>query len=189
MSYLKEVEYKILPNDSYTVIRNCPKCGIKTNYINTNNFRVNANGNQIDIWLIYQCEKCKHTYNLTIYERIKPSAMSVDQYNKFLANDKELALAYGNTKALFARNKAEIDLEHINYDVVGIDKKRPKVDYGIVISNPYEIKIRADKVLSQILGITRNQIKQLIKQEVICCDKNYVGKATRILVKEAINNL
>ncbi|WP_084023929.1 DUF1062 domain-containing protein [Clostridium taeniosporum] len=39
------------------------KCNEKIHYINSGKFRVNANKNNIDIWLIYQCEKCKSTWN------------------------------------------------------------------------------------------------------------------------------
>lgn len=69
MSYLKKFEYEMVPNDSFGIIQNCPKCGRKTHFKNTEKFRVNANGNKLDIWLIYQCEECKHTFNPAIYER------------------------------------------------------------------------------------------------------------------------
>ena len=71
MSYLKKIEYEIVPKECFKVTRNCSGCGTKTRYINTKRFRVNANGNKLDVWLIYQCEKCKHTFNLAIYERQK----------------------------------------------------------------------------------------------------------------------
>ena len=35
-------------------------------FFNSGKFRVNANGNRIDIWLIYWCKKCKHSWNLSI---------------------------------------------------------------------------------------------------------------------------
>jgi len=71
MSYLKKIEYEIVLKDSFRIIRNCPKCGRKTYFQNTKKFRINANGNKLDIWLIYQCEECNHTLNLSIYERQK----------------------------------------------------------------------------------------------------------------------
>ena len=52
MSYLKKIEYEIVLNDSFLVIWNCPKCSRKTHFANTKKFRVNANGNKLDIWLI-----------------------------------------------------------------------------------------------------------------------------------------
>lgn len=81
MSYCKKI-YKIPPKTSYKIIRNCAGCGEKSDYINTERFRVNANGNKIDVWLIYQCEKCKYTYNLTVYERINPKLIK-EKYEKF----------------------------------------------------------------------------------------------------------
>lgn len=183
MSYFKEIEYKILPNDSYKIIRNCSKCGCKTKYINTDKFRINANGNRIDVWLIYQCEKCRNTYNLAIYKRVAPSAISGDEYDRFMANDIVLASEYGNKKTLFAKNKAEIDLEHISYNIIQQGETLPQANDYIIIKNPFELNIRVDKVLSEILHKTRNQIKQLMKDEMICCEKNYVGQTARILLR------
>ena len=83
MSYLKKIEYEIVLDKSFKVVRNCSGCGMKTNYINTKRFRVNANGSKLDVWLIYQCEKCKHTYNLTIYERQKTISIPKEEYKQY----------------------------------------------------------------------------------------------------------
>ena len=48
MSYLREIRYEIVLEDSFWVFRNCSKCGRKTHFINTKKFRVNANGNKLD---------------------------------------------------------------------------------------------------------------------------------------------
>lgn len=52
---------------------------------------VNANGNRVDVWLIYRCKKCKHSWNLTIYERKKPAKIAPQEYELFMENDAELA--------------------------------------------------------------------------------------------------
>lgn len=188
MNHYIENKYEILPQKSYEIIRNCPKCGCKTNYINTNNFRVNANGNALDVWLIYQCEKCKHTYNLTIYERIKPSAMDKDEYKKFLSNDSKLAFEYGTRKELFSKNKAVIDGEKVTYDLLFKGEEGGSLDgkRRIIIKNPYGFKIRVDKILCEILKISRNKIKGMIKEKIIYSeeydklDKMYVGRELKI---------
>ncbi|MCI8925167.1 MAG: DUF1062 domain-containing protein [Lachnospiraceae bacterium] len=64
--YLRKIEYEIVLKDSFWIIRDCPKCGRKAHYINTKKFCINANGNILDIWLIYQCAERKHTLNLAI---------------------------------------------------------------------------------------------------------------------------
>ncbi len=113
MSYLRKIEYEIVLKDSFWIIRNCPKCGRKAHYINTKKFRVNANGNILDIWLIYQCAECKHTLNLAIYGRKKVSSITKDEYQCFLDNDEQLAEMYGKNMQLFQANKAVIDFDRL----------------------------------------------------------------------------
>lgn len=90
------------------VYHRCGGCGKKQEFVNSGKFRVNANGNCIDVWLIYRCKKCKHTWNLTIYERIKPSKLDPETYELFLANDEELAIQYGNDICFLRKNNAEL---------------------------------------------------------------------------------
>ncbi len=95
MRYSKEKEYK--------VIHKCARCGRKMIFISTRRFRVNANKNKLDVWLIYQCKKCKHTLNIPIYERVSPQKIPKELYEGFLANDEELAVRCGSDAALFKR--------------------------------------------------------------------------------------
>lgn len=112
MSYSKKIEYKNVPAESFAVIRKCSGCGKKVHYVNTKRFRVNANGNRLDVWLIYQCEKCKHTLNLTIYERRKPSSVPEEEYQRFLDNDEALAEEYGRNVAFLKKNKVEVKRDY-----------------------------------------------------------------------------
>ena len=167
MSYLEKIEYEIVPQDSFSVIRNCPGCGKKSFFTNTKKFRVNANGNRLDVWLIYQCEKCKHTYNLAIYERAKVSSVPAEEYKSFLANDEQLAEMYGRNYQLFKKNKAEIDVEAINYQFVRLkgisDDDDHKQQIEIMIHNPNGLKIRPEKQIAEILSLSRSQAKKLME--------------------------
>lgn len=87
----------------YQVIHKCAHCGRKTTFISTRRFRVNANKNKLDVWLIYQCKKCKHTLNIPVYERTAPRKIPKDLYEGFLANDEELAVRYGSDPAFFRK--------------------------------------------------------------------------------------
>ncbi len=93
--------------NSIKILYKCSGCGKKMHFVNTGRFRVNANGNKVDIWLIYRCAKCKNSLNLTIYERRKPNHILQEEYRRFLENDKDLALQYGNDKAFLKRNRVE----------------------------------------------------------------------------------
>lgn len=165
MSYLEKIEYEIVPLESLSIIRNCSGCGKKSTFKNTKRFRVNANGNRLDVWLIYQCDKCKHTYNLTIYEREKVSSLPEKEYLCFLDNDEELAEMYGRNYQLFKRNRAEIDLESISYQYArlkgisnGTNHEQP---VEIVIHNPCGLKIRLEKQIAKVLSLSRSQVKKM----------------------------
>lgn len=167
MSYLKKIEYEIIPKDSFWVIRNCPKCGRKTPFKNTKKFRVNANGNQLDIWLIYQCSECKHTLNLPIYERENISSIPREEYQRFLKNDDILAETYGKKMQFFRKNKADIDFKRLNYDFVKLQESIEYSDFKeqtiITINNPYQLKIRPEKQIADVLGLSRSQVKKLLE--------------------------
>ncbi len=168
MSYLNKIEYEIVPKDSFWVIRSCPKCGRKTYFKNTKKFRINANGNKLDIWLIYQCEECEHTFNLPIYKRQKVSSIPKEEYQRFLNNDEQFAEMYGKNMQLFRRNKADIDFEKVNYDFVKLHETTEYGDYKeqtvITINNPYHLKIRPEKQIAEILGLSRSQVKSLLEK-------------------------
>jgi hypothetical protein len=175
MSYLKKYQWELVPKNLPIVRRNCPKCNEKARYINSEKFRVNANKNSIDIWLIYQCEKCKSTWNMTIYERIKPYEINKDEYEKFLSNDKELARKYAFNLSIYNKNKAEIILEDVNYELI---QKKLEAYYinenelVIEIACKDFIELRVDKLLSDTLGISRNKIKDMNKKGVIFIKDN-----------------
>ena len=166
MSYLKKIEYEIILKDSFRVIWSCPKCGRKTHFKNTKKFRINANGHKLDIWLIYQCEGCKHTLNLAIYERQQVSSISKEEYKRFLENDEQLAEMYGKSMLLFRKNKTDIDFDRLNYDFVKLNENIENSEFGeqilVTIYNPYELKIRPEKQIAMVLGLSRSQVKTLL---------------------------
>lgn len=171
MSYLKKIEYEIVPKESFSVVRNCSGCGMKVRYKNTKRFRVNANGNKLDVWLIYQCEKCKHTFNLTVYERQKPTAVSKEEYSRFLSNDEELAEEYGRNFSFFKKNRAEVDSENIVYQYMKRQETEDKNIGGqqilVTIQNLYGLKIRPEKQIAEVLGLSRSLVKKLMEREEI----------------------
>lgn len=177
--------YRVVPEAPYKVIRYCGGCNCKATYISTGEFRVNANGNKIDVWLIYQCEKCKHTYNLSIYERVRPDEIK-DEYDQFLANDAALAFQYGINKQLFTKNRAEINLKEESYSVECLNEENEETESNmngektIVIENPYHLRIRPDKIAAQILGMPRGKIKLLEQEKKIQFEKNLPAEIIKI---------
>lgn len=167
MSYLRMLELEVIPHNTPGVNRNCPKCKEKTRYISTDKFRVNANHKLLDVWLIYQCSKCKSTWNMTIYERVNPKKFNKEELLKFQDNNKELALSYGYNNSAFVKNHAVILWNEIEYSIKvketnTFNEKNKGQLY--VITNPYDIPVTLDKLLSVYLGVSRNKIRKLIEQ-------------------------
>lgn len=98
MSYAKQDKRQNTRGKPWAILRRCGGCGKKQAFRCSGKFRVNANGRRLDIWLIYRCEKCGHTLNVPIYERIPPEKLDAETYGRFLDNDRELALFYAEDR-------------------------------------------------------------------------------------------
>ncbi len=172
MSYLIEETWLVRPTEAFKILRNCPKCGTKTLYGSTGNFRVNANGKNVDIWLIYQCETCKSTYNLPVYERVRSSQIEPELYRKFMENDAELALKTGVNRALFERSRAVVCEDATAIEIVVEDHHNFETGEGrlIRIINPFHLKLRLDRILARQLECSRSSIKRAMLEGDICCE-------------------
>ncbi|MEE1248849.1 MAG: DUF1062 domain-containing protein [Lachnospiraceae bacterium] len=170
MSYVNIMEYEVIPTETFKIIRGCAGCGCKQIFSSKANFRVNANGNHLDVWLIYGCEKCGHTYNLPVYERINPTKIAEKEYRSFLSNDKDMVFKVGTDKTIFARNKAEIARKEIRYQIVPLKECKAALESNnimIKLYNSYDIPIRADKLVAEILKVTRNEAKKLLAEGMV----------------------
>lgn len=190
MSYQRKIEYTIKAEESFEILRNCSGCGGKTSFYNTNCFRVNANGNKIDVWLIYQCKKCKHTCNLTVCERCRPESIFKQEYEGYLKNSRDLAYQYGTDSQFFARNKAEIDWANIKYV---LNRKSIMPESGgeffqkgdlLLVSNQQALKIRTDKVVPEILNLTRSRFKDMVKSGMIIVAEDKQDHKISIKIEE-----
>lgn len=156
-------KWEITPTSWPVVIRNCPKCGSSSEYECSGNFRVNANQNTIDVWLIYQCNKCNNTWNMEILSRTNVKSVNKDLYLKFLANDKELAKFYAFDISALRRNKVNISYEYIEYDIKGdaleYDALTTACQIDIICDLPFELRL--DRLLVKQLGLSREKIRKL----------------------------
>lgn len=157
----KTIEYTVIPTESYAVLRGCAGCGRKSRFESTGKFRVNANGSRLDVWLIYACTDCGHTYNLPVLERVRSRDVPRRQYARFLENDPALALACGTDRACFARCRAEIAGAPA-FRLAG-PAAPPQSGECVRVLNPHGLPLRADKLAAQLLGVSRTKLRALEK--------------------------
>lgn len=173
----------ITPTEAPKILRNCPKCGSVQKFVCSGNFRVNANGRNIDVWLIYKCEDCDCTWNMTVLSRVKPEQIEQALYTAFAKNDPETARRYAFDKSLLSKNHAVVDCSELGYTL-----EKQIIDDGnsaIELTCEYDIGLRLDKVVSEGLSISRTRAKTLLEQNNLSPKTKVFGTIT---IKELISN-
>ncbi|MEY8353080.1 DUF1062 domain-containing protein [Lachnospiraceae bacterium 54-53] len=176
-------QWIVTPDQLPAVLRRCPKCGKKTEFINSGKFRVNANGRLIDVWMIYRCVQCDTSWNMTVWERVNAGSMDEKEYEGFLKNDPDLAAKYGNDRDLFAGNKAEAAPAKAEYHVTVVDTPYPcKEEYGleIGIKVPSGFDLRADALLTKQLSVSRERVKRWCEEGLILNGGGLLSSKDRI---------
>ena len=71
----------IVPENTPEIIACCGKCGSGSRFECSNSFRINANGKELDVWLIYKCIVCNSTLNIEIFSRVKRNKVVISYEN------------------------------------------------------------------------------------------------------------
>lgn len=182
----RTIRWEVIPQNTPKVIRNCPKCGNGAKYINTGRFRVNANKRNLDVWLIYQCEACKSTWNMTIYERISPERLNPNEYEAFLANDQDLAGSYGFNSVIQQKLKCVMDYSEVTYEIIkynGPEDRFSSNDDSVVVIEvcpTISLPVTLDTILAEGLGESKSKIRKYEKEGaiVLVSDKGIAKKKT-----------
>lgn len=163
------------------ILRNCSKCKIRSKFVCSGDFRVNANGRNIDVWLIYKCCECDTTWNMEIFSRVKPTQIDSSLYKKLLKNDSETALMYSFDQQILNNNKAVVCYDDISYKLekINIPNSNDNEDVLEIISN-YNLNLRLDKILSDELEISRNKVKSMFANSNIQCNDQNVTSKTKV---------
>ncbi len=167
---MKKYQWTIVPSSLPAIIKNCPKCGGRSRYECSKNFRVNANKNHIDVWLIYQCQKCKTIRNMEILSRKDAKTIDKELYRKFLHNDPELAERYAFHMPVHNKNRFFMDYNSLTLEIHGDNFSLLDLEEAVeieILCN-YPLRIRLDKLLSHKLQVSREVIKKLADQHKIC---------------------
>lgn len=158
-----DIQYCDLP----TVLRYCKKCGKKSAYVCSEEFRVNAQQKALDIWLIYKCVHCNTTWNSTIYSRVSPQKLGAALLEQFHSNDKNLAAQYAMDISLLKRNGAEIKLPV--FQVIGKDISLEKAVH-VKIQSQYILPLKVSSILRSKLGISQRELDALLLNGRILSD-------------------
>ena len=149
------------PKELPQVLKYCGRCGRKTAFVCSGNFRVNAQKKALDVWLIYKCAACDTTWNMEIFSRVAPHALEKELYEGFLKNDSALAARYAYDKMLLQKNHAEADFDAIPFEVEGDTPKAGPQPAPITVALTCAFGARLDRLLAQKLTLSRTEVQRL----------------------------
>lgn len=157
-----QVEYTSLPK----AVRYCKKCGVKSEFVSSGMFRVNAQQKYLDVWLIYKCSRCDSTWNLTLYTRVNPKSLPTELLKGFHCNDERLAAKFAMDIGLLRKNGAELTLPA--YDVAGemIDLANA-TELHLISEYPSDLKVAS--ILRKRLGLSRKDFELMLDNGRIRC--------------------
>lgn len=159
--------WEVLPLDTPAVKRFCSKCNEGAEFVSTGRFRINAQQRNLDVFLIWQCKKCKTTWNMTVHTRVKPEDLPPDLYRSYLVNDPETAMRCAFDKQLLMRNKAGVSYEAVEYEVKGGDHADLAGNGVVRVLCPYAFDLRADRLFSAQFGLSRATAERLFETGAI----------------------
>lgn len=179
--YIWEVKVKSTP----ALKKKCNRCSCDRFYC-SNKFRMNSQKKNIDVWLIYRCTECDSTYNLSILSRTKPEQINKDLFFKFSANDETMAWEYAFSSEIGRKNGVELDYSGVEYEIlhdnISIDDILNMEDEIIVfkVHTRFEFGLKLSSVVRLCLGLSANQLTQLIKTKAIFTPEDYPLKKHKV---------
>lgn len=141
-----------------TVIRHCKKCGQARSFVCSGRFRVNAQKQLLDVWLIYKCPECDDTWNAAIFSRVSPRSIPRDVLNGLHDNDVALVRRYALDGEVLHRCGAELELPALDTDG---DIPAPGRRTLIELCPECALPVRISAILRAHLGLSRSELTAL----------------------------
>jgi len=145
------------------LLRHCPACATTRAHVSCERFRVNAQQHRLDVWLLYRCSTCAHTWKRSVLRRVSHAALGADRLERFLRDDPAAA-----REAAFAPAPG---LEQVPAAAVTVE--RPPLDHQSAILRlmvPWPCGVRLDRLLAAELGCARARLAHLVRAGVLQID-------------------
>jgi hypothetical protein len=144
----------------------CADCRSESATTGAGRFRVNANGNLLDVWLLVHCVSCDRTSKLTVHERAPVRSFDPAELDGYHANDPELVASRLLDPLLARRNRFTLDWAgawRLDAPSAWRAEAWPaKVE--VVFEDP--VPVRPERLIAQGLGLSRNEVLRRIKCDI-----------------------
>lgn len=159
---MRQIVWKIQFLAPLPVYRHCKKCGCKKRFFSSERFRVNAQKKVLDIWLIYKCETCSTTWNVTVFSRTAASSINPALLHAFHTNEKTVCGRYATDAALLRRNGAEVQPPPF-----AVEGEIPSEEAEVTIDCSFPSLIKLEAVLRQKLSLSHRALANALANGAI----------------------
>ncbi len=168
MSFPLYVQWKILGANTLQIERRCARCDSVTSFVSTEKFRLNANGNLLDAWLIYACLACGNRWNRTLFERRPVRSLPSATIDALQENNARLARAFAAQPPTRSDGfrPGSADAYKIEKKILS-KTKSVESTLELVLLNPANLQIRLDRVLAEGLSVSRAMVHNLVEAGAI----------------------
>ncbi|WP_245724885.1 DUF1062 domain-containing protein [Micromonospora citrea] len=144
----------------------CPRCRSESATVGDGKFRVNANGNLLDVWLLVRCVSCDRTSKLTVHERTPVRSLDPTELDGYHANDPDLVASRLLDPLLARRHHFTLDwTESWRLDTPSAwHAVAWPVRVEVVFADP--VPVRPERLIAQGLGLSRTEALRRIKCDV-----------------------
>ncbi|MCA9707485.1 MAG: DUF1062 domain-containing protein [Myxococcales bacterium] len=173
------VRWCVVPLHTPRVPRHCPGCENRRLYYSSDKFRVNAHQRKVDVWLIYRCEHCDNSLNVTIIERTNVKHIDRELLQAYMGNDTAVAWRHAFDRDTLKRHGvlAEADVEW-RLDVEPWPSPEPE-ETVVDVHMDYPVNVRVDRLLAAGLGLARGRVADLLRSGRIRLEPVTLSKASR----------
>lgn len=161
--------WQVRPHTPPPVARHCRRCG-PSRFLSTEKFRVNAQKKTLDIWLIWQCERCGQTWNMEILSRVARQALAPAQLRAYMENDQALAFQCAFDPALHRKNGSQPCWEAVDFTVEGewpALSPGGRVDIELRCEVPFPVRVLA--VFAKKLALPMEALRHSAEQGLLQC--------------------
>ncbi|MEO0977461.1 MAG: DUF1062 domain-containing protein [Pseudomonadota bacterium] len=167
MSFPFFVQWTVLSAETLNIERHCARCGRITAFTSTEKFRLNANGNRLDAWLIYQCRVCSNRWNRTLFERRPVRSLPPATIEALQGNDAGLARSFAVQLPTRTDRFRPGGADAFRIEAKILSLARPAAgSLELVVLNPANLQVRLDRVLAEGLSVSRNKVHALAEAGV-----------------------
>jgi len=163
---LKNITWTAHVKTAPTVAKYCKGCERKAFFASSGLFRVNAHQKNLDVWLIYKCQACDTTWNLTVLTRVNPQSIPAETLQGFHNNDPALALRTAADISLIKRNGGEPGRPIVEIKGEAVDCAE-QTRIHLTAEQATELKVSA--ILRERLSLSRSEWSRMLDSGKIKC--------------------